>query len=113
MLADLQSYPQLILEIVSYEHRINDVVAQHKAVVRLVDGSTLHINEVWIEGELRKYAYYQVSPTGDVVQGWDNAPHHLSVSTYPHHRHGSGEVEASAVRSLADVLDILVAQLAG
>jgi hypothetical protein len=46
MLEELRSHPQLILEVVSYSHRINDAVAQHKAVARLVDGSTLHINEV-------------------------------------------------------------------
>jgi hypothetical protein len=112
MLEELRSHPQLILEIVSYSHRINGAVAQHKAVASLVDGSTPHINEVWIEGELRKYAYYQVTPTGDVVQGWDNAPHHPGVSTYPHHCHGTGAVEASAVRSLRDVLELLTAQLA-
>lgn len=77
----------MVREIVSYDHRINGAVAQQKAIVRLVDGSNLLINEVWIEGEMRKYAYYQVTPTGDVVQGWDNAPHHPGVSTYPHHHH--------------------------
>ena len=112
MLEELRSHPQLILEVVSYSHRINGAVAQHKAVARLVDGSTLHINEVWIEGELRKYAYYQVTPTGDVVQGWDNAPHHPGVSTYPHHRHGAAGVEASTVRPLMDALSHLAAQLA-
>lgn len=111
MLADLQAYPRLIREIVSYDHRINGAVAQHKAVARLADGSNLHINEVWIDGELRKYAYYQVTPTGDVIQGWDNAPHHAGISTYPHHRHGASGVEASSVRSLADVLELLAAQL--
>lgn len=49
MLADLQSYPQLIREIASYTHRINGAVAQHKAIARLADGSNLHINEVWID----------------------------------------------------------------
>jgi hypothetical protein len=110
MLEDLQSYPQLILEIVSYHHRIDGAVAQHKAIARLADGSSLHINEVWVEGELRKYAYFQVAPTGDVVRGWDNAPHHSGVSTYPHHHHGTSGVEASAVRSLRDAFELLAVQ---
>lgn len=86
-------------------------MAQYKAIARLADGSNLHINEVWIDGELRKYAYYQVTPTGDIVQGWDNASHHPGVSTYPHYRHGADGVEASSVRSRIDVLDLLTAQL--
>ena len=111
MLATLQSYPQLILEVVNYSHRLNGAVAQHKAVARLVDGSNLHFNEVWIDGELRKYAYYQVTPAEEVVQGWDNAPHHPGIGTYPHHHHGASGVEESSVRSLADVLQLLSAQL--
>jgi hypothetical protein len=111
MLAILQSYPQLVLEVVSYNHRWNGSVAQHKAVAQLVDGSSLHINEIWIDGELRKYAYYQITPTDEVVQGWDNAPHHPGISTYPHHRHGASGVEASQVRSLTDVLQLLTTQM--
>ncbi|MFN2165358.1 MAG: DUF6516 family protein, partial [Anaerolineae bacterium] len=82
-------------------------VAQIKAVARLADGSNLHANEVWMAGELLKYAYYQVTASGDVVQGWDNAPHHPDVSTYPHHHHSATGVVASPVRRLVDVLDIL------
>jgi hypothetical protein len=111
MFTELQSRPELVDEIISYTHRLSGSVEQYKAVARLADGSNLHINEVWVDGELRKYAYYQVTPTGDVVQGWDNAPHHQGISTYPHHRHGASDVEASSVRSLTDVLEILTAQL--
>ena len=111
MLTQLQSRSALIEEISGYTHRLSGSVEQFKAVARLLDGSNLHINEVWVDGELRKYAYYQVAPTGDVVQGWDNAPHHPGVSTYPHHHHTAGGVEASSVRSLADVLEILTAQI--
>lgn len=68
MFQELRSRSQLILEIISYTHRLSGPVEQFKAVARLTDGSDLHINEVWVDGELRKYAYYQVTPTGDVVQ---------------------------------------------
>ena len=112
MLAQLQARPTLIVEVTNYIHRLGGPVAQFKAVARLVDGSNLHINEVWIDGERKKYACYQVAPTGDVIQGWDNAPHHPEISTHPHHRHDANRVEASTVSSLADVLDILAKQLA-
>jgi len=81
MLSQLHAYPTLILSVVKYEHRLKESVEQFKAVVELVDGSYLRINEVWIKGALEKYAYYWLTPTGAVIQGWDNAPHHPSTRT--------------------------------
>ena len=106
MRAQLDSHPALVVSILRYEQRLRGSVEQFKAVVQLVDGSYLHLNEVWIEGELRKYAYYQVTPGDQVIRGWDNAPHHPEVATHPHHLHRA-DVSASEVRSLADVLDVL------
>lgn len=77
-------------------------------MAELVDGSRFHANEVWVNGELHKYAYYHVTPTGDIIQGWDNAPHHPEVDTHPHHWHKQGVVVASTVRSLVDALNSLV-----
>ena len=106
MRAQLDARPALVVAVLSYEQRLRGSVEQFKAVVQLADGSCLHINEVWIGGELRKYAYYQVTPADQVIRGWDNAPHHPEVSTYPHHFHHTG-VQASEVHALADVLDML------
>lgn len=111
MLKELQSRPDLILTIVQYEHRLRGAVEQFKAVARLADGTNLHINEVWIDGGLHKYAYYQIAPSGDVICGWDNAPHHPDVRTYPHHLHQAGDVYPSAIRSLSDVFDRLEKEL--
>ena len=111
MLARLLANPALIVEVIDYTHRLNGPVEQFKAVARLIDGSNLHLNEVWIAGELKKYAYYQISPLGTVIQGWDNAPHHPEVSTYPHHHHFGEEVAASTASTLADVLATLAQQL--
>lgn len=87
MLSLLQARSTLILAILQYEHRVQGQVEQFKAVVELADGSRLHINEVWLSGFLRKYAYYWLTPSGALVQGWDNAPHHPHIATYPHHPH--------------------------
>lgn len=111
MLGQLHARPELISAVLQYEHRLRDAVEQCKAVVQLVDGTRLHISEVWLDGELRKYAYYQVTPDGEVVRGWDNAPHHPEVRTYPHHLHDAGETRPSMVRALSDVLDILAEEL--
>lgn len=107
MLSTLQSYPNLVVYILRYEHWVRGEVEQHKAVVQLADGSRLHLNEVWIVGRLQKYAYYWLTPTDEIVRGWDNAPHHPEVDTYPHHVHDADTVHPSNIRSLQDVLILL------
>lgn len=112
MLAHLQAHPTLIVEVIDYTHRLSGAVEQFKAVARLRDGSNLHLNEVWVAGERKKYAYYQVAPSGAVIQGWDNAPHHPEITTHPHHHHTAEGVSASAVTTLANVLALLAQQIA-
>ncbi len=111
MLAQLQDRPNLISATLKYEHRLRDEFEQVKAVVQLVDGTYLHLNEVWINGMLRKYAYYQLTPTNEVIRGWDNAPHHPEVSTHPHHFHYTGDIHPSMIRSLNDLLEMLSGEL--
>ena len=89
MLEKLRSYPELITSVSSYDHRLKGAVEQYRAVAHITDGSRLHINEVWLEGKLEKYAYYWLTPTGKILQGWDNAPHHPEVDSHPHHTHHS------------------------
>ncbi len=90
--------------ILQYEHRVQGHVEQFKAIVELKDGSRLHLNEVWLSGTLHKYAYYWLTPIGALVQGWDNAPHHPNIPTYPHHSHTPTAITPSSVRTLVDVL---------
>jgi len=113
MLAQLQDRPNLISAILKYEHRLRNEIEQVKAVVQLVDGTYLHLNEVWINDMLRKYAYYQLTPTSEVIHGWDNAPHHPEVPTHPHHFHYAGDIHPSMIRSLNDLLEMLSGELSG
>ena len=107
MLSILEARTSLILGVASYLHRRSGATEQFKAVALLVDGTRLHINEVWIDGHLEKYAYYHLSPSDQVIHGWDNAPHHSEISTFPHHCHCAGIIKPSDIRSLNDVLDFL------
>jgi hypothetical protein len=111
MLEKLRSQPALITAVFNYEHRLKGTLEQFKAAVQLADGSRLHVNEVWIENQLEKYAYFWLTPAGEILQEWDNAPHHPEVETHPHHTHLSGNVLLSQVRCLDDVLDILIQRL--
>lgn len=46
-----------------------------------------------------------------ILSGWNNAPHHPQVNTFPHHHHAPEDVVPSQVRSMTDVLDLLASQL--
>lgn len=109
--AELHRHPRLVMALTHLSHRLDDSFAQVKADVELADGSRLHINEVYVRGELRKYAYYRLTPTGEIIQGWDNAPHHPEIASFPHHLHQENAVYPSQVRSLADVLMLLEAEM--
>lgn len=106
MLEELRD-SSVVLQIAHYEHRFSGTVEQFKADVYLTDGSRLHVNEVWLQGQLHKYAYYWLAPGGGIIQGWDNAPHHPHIATFPDHSHTRHGIEASTIRNLSDVLDAL------
>ncbi len=101
----------LITAVSHFMHRLDGSIEQFKAEVQLIDGSRLYINEVYIDATLRKYAYYRLTPGGEILQGWDNAPHHPEIASYPHHIHQQGLVQPSSVRSLDDVLTLLETHL--
>ena len=107
ILASLQARPALILSVLNYEHRIAGHLEQYKAIATLVDGSRLHINEVWLHGVRRKYAYYWLDIDANLIQGWDNAPHHPHIATYPHHSHTPAGVIKSHLGTLDDLLSEL------
>ena len=111
MFSDLQKYPSLIKAILRYDHRSQTELDQFKAHLSLVDGSQLRLNEVWIDGSLIKYSYYWLTPTGTLIAGWDNTPHHPHIDGFPHHRHTPDGVVPSRVRSLTDLLNLLTAHL--
>jgi hypothetical protein len=104
---ELRQYSALVVAVVSLNHRVNGAVEQLKADMQLIDGSRLQVNEVYVGGQLRKYAYYRLTPTGEVLQGWDNAPHHPEITSYPHHVHQQDGVHPSQARSLSDVFDLI------
>ncbi len=58
----------------------------------LVEG---YILDVYYNQTLGKYSYTLIKE-GRRVIGWDNAPHHVKVETYPHHFHDiDGSVKPS------------------
>jgi hypothetical protein len=75
-----------------------------KVVLRLADGSSLRIWEKYRGRKLQKYSYYWLDPANECIMGWDNAPHHRAVPTFPHHKHVGRQVRATKEK----LLDVLV-----
>ena len=75
-----------------------------EASVKLVDGTVLHVSEVWMEESLEKYSYYWLDKENQIITGWDNAPHHENVETFPHHKHEQNEIKPSESMNGAKVL---------
>ena len=90
------------LEIVERE-----TVSKLKVKLRLFDGSMLWAREVWIKGAIEAYSYYWLRSDETVIIGWDNAPHHQSVKTFPHHRHIGDRIEESQEREMSQVLKFI------
>ncbi|MDE3088449.1 MAG: hypothetical protein KGJ80_03545 [Chloroflexota bacterium] len=79
----------------------------------LINGSTLRIEEHYSQGVLGRYAYYLLDPQGNLIVGWDNAPHHIWLPNFPHHKHigRKNKREPSFETTLEDVLAIVKKQV--
>lgn len=87
-----------------------------KLTVRLADGSNLRVSEFTIPGEDPiRYSYYWLDSANTLIVGWDNAPHHRGVSTFPHHKHvrRQDNVLPSEQRNLRDVLREIQSRIGG
>lgn len=78
--------------------------------LRLIDGSSLRIWEKILENSLQRYSYYWLDELDNQIIGWDNAPHHPDIETFPDHKHVSGKSLASKDK-LVDVLKYIANRL--
>lgn len=89
---------------------VEDPVAVYRYRLTLLDGSLLEASErVAQRGTgvvVTKYSFHWQDSSGNLIARWDTAPHHLSLPTFPHHIHDSGEanIRPHAQVSIADVL---------
>jgi len=89
--------------------------APHHVRFRLTfsDGSRLHVSEDWQSGALGAYSYYWLDSADNLTIGWDNAPHHATISSHPHHKHVGAQTsrQPSDEWTLEDVLVVIRQQL--
>ena len=76
--------------------------------IEFKDRSLLHFRElIDLRHPLRimMYAYHYQKPGGTLVFRYDNTPHHMSVSTFPHHKHtADGNISPTSEMGLEAVL---------
>ena len=91
---------------------IDTFVGYLKGTLVLIDGSVLHFMEfVEIKNDtaiLIKYKYQWQFENGELINRWDNVPHHHEIATFPHHIHDHKCVSACSNMDLKAVTDIIM-----
>ena len=74
--------------------------------VDLSNGSQLFIREIIIENILSEYSYHWQNAEDALICRWDKQEHHLSIASYPYHKHLNNEnnILVCDERNLKDVL---------
>jgi len=103
----VNEYSEIIVSIEKIEMVEEEQVAKFKAKLKLFDETILWIREIWIKRKMVEYSYYWLQPDETVIIGWDNAPHHKEVSSYPHHKHIRNKIESSQETNLRTVLNFI------
>jgi len=82
-----------------------------RLVLYLKDGTNLRVTEQWFGSIIERYSYYWLTPANELKIGWDNAPHHTRVETYPHHKHVEGKMnlQPSPEIRLEEVMETVLA----
>ncbi len=83
----LNKYRDIILRIEELNIVERKDIRREKAVLILRDMSRVCIRRIFRGNELVAYSYYWLDPEGNIIEGWDNAPHHPEIESFPHHRH--------------------------
>ncbi|MBL7105875.1 MAG: hypothetical protein ISS18_16240 [Bacteroidales bacterium] len=98
---------------VSIVQRIIFLEAEDEAlriILYLKDGTNLRVAEKWNQDILEKYSYYWLSSKNELIIGWDNAPHHTKIDTFPHHRHVGNQknMQPSNETCLEEVINFIL-----
>ncbi len=62
-----------------------------RLIIYLKDETNLRLTEQWNGNQLERYSYYWLTKTNALIIGWDNAPHHIRLETFPHHKHAGSQ----------------------
>jgi hypothetical protein len=80
-----------------------------KGEIFFADGSSLavfqHVRITESGIIITDYRYHYMNAEKKMIFRYDNAPHHVEIYTYPHHKHISDEIYACAMPYFKEVMD--------
>lgn len=100
-------YSDIVKSIEKLEISEEEQILAIKAKLNLFDGTIVWVREIRIKGIIEAYSYYWLRSDESVIIGWDNAPHHREVNSFPYHQHIGNRIEVSKERNLRDVLSFI------
>ncbi len=103
----VSAFGEIVESVENFQFSQEESVSQLRAKIRLFDGTSLRVREVQIRGKSDVYSYYWLRPDDSVIIGWDNAPHHPEISTFPYHRHTGDRIEPSEKMNLAKIFEFI------
>lgn len=109
----LTKFPDIVVSVEILQHEVSLDGELFKCKAKLKDGSNLRILEKYRHDELVYYSYYWLDAANNLLVGWDRAPHHPQLKSFPHHKHLAEEPEPidSNERNLAEVLAFIAKRL--
>ncbi|HMZ60928.1 MAG TPA: DUF6516 family protein [Leptospiraceae bacterium] len=106
MIQVLDSFKDIIRTAEFIEYVCEEEVSRLKMKLQLKDSSYLSVREVkYRDSDL--YSYFWLREDNTVIMGWDNAPHHREIETFPYHKHIDNRIESSEKMTLNDVLSVI------
>jgi hypothetical protein len=84
-----------------------------RLVLYLQDGTNLRVTEQWQCSVLERYSYYWLTLANVLKMGWDNAPHHTRLESFPHHKHVGRQdnLQPSFETCLEEVMAVILGDL--
>jgi len=80
-----------------------------RLILYLKDGTNLRVAEQWRGKVLKRYSYYWLNNVNELKVGWDNAPHHTQMESFPHHKHVGQlkNLQPSRETDLEEVMEVI------
>jgi hypothetical protein len=103
----IEHFSDIIWFVEKLELSEEEGVSKVKAKLKLFDGTALWIRGIWIENKIEAYSYYWLRPDETIIMGWDNAPHHQEIVSFPYHKHIGNKIEPSQQMNINDVLSFI------